>query len=397
MTSTNIPSQIQVEQVYVDLIEVPPGRRIPDQESVATLASSIKDIGLRTPITVRYFADRKSADGTTDDNYVLVAGAHRLAAVKSLGWEKINCIEFSDDDIDAELWEIAENLHRAQLTVLERDTQVARWIELNTAKQTEAGNASQVATHKHKKRGQQPGGVNAASRELGISKDDAHRAIKVASLSDEAKQAARDAGLDDNRTALLEVAKETTPEAQVARVAALKNKKTETPQKAAAPDLPTGSDVDAAKVAELARGLINYLSGMAPILEEILEIGESDFWKQITSKETRKELGIVLDLCPLGAIEKAYEKLQKRGAIYQHDFDDDNADTDSETTVGHDDPKGTELYGELGANAQVLENAGPSAPIAEIEAEPITAAAEPVQHDLPEFLDRRHEAPPTLQ
>ena len=176
MTSTNIPSQIQVEQVYVDLIEVPPGRRIPDQESVATLASSIKDIGLRTPITVRYFADRKSADGTTDDNYVLVAGAHRLAAVKSLGWEKIDCIEVSDNDIDAELWEIAENLHRAQLTVLERDTQVARWIELNTAKQIEAGNASQVATHKHKKRGQQPGGVNAASRELGISKDDAHRA-----------------------------------------------------------------------------------------------------------------------------------------------------------------------------------------------------------------------------
>jgi hypothetical protein len=28
------------------------------------------------------------------------------------------------------MWEISENLHRAELTVLERDTQVARWIEL---------------------------------------------------------------------------------------------------------------------------------------------------------------------------------------------------------------------------------------------------------------------------
>src|SRR6516164_10139135 len=342
---TNVPSQIQVEQADVDVIDVVKRLRPIDNETVARLAESIRAIGLRAPITVRYFADRSSNDGLSEDSYVLVAGAHRLAAVKSLGWEKIDCIVVGDDTIDAELWEIAENLHRAQLTVLERDTQVARWIELNTAKQTEAGNASQVATHKHKKRGQQPGGVNAASRELGISKDDAHRATKVASLSDEAKQAARDAGIDNNRSALLEVAKETTPEAQVARVAALKNKKTETRQKAAAPDLPTGSDVDAAKVAELARGLINYLSGIDPILEEILEIGESEFWKQITSKETRKELGIVLDLCPLGAIEKAYEKLQKRGAIYQHDFDDDNADTDSETTVGHDDPKGTELYG----------------------------------------------------
>jgi ParB family chromosome partitioning protein len=145
--------------------------------------------------------------------------------VKSLGWEKIDCIEVSDDDIDAELWEIAENLHRAELTALERDTQVARWIELTTAKQIDAGNASQLATHK--KRGQQPGGVNAASRELGISKDDAHRAIKVASLSDEAKHAARDAGIDDNRTALLAVAKETSKEAQVAKVVEIARAKAE--------------------------------------------------------------------------------------------------------------------------------------------------------------------------
>ena len=357
---TNVPSQIQVEQADVDVIDVVKRLRPIDNETVARLAESIRAIGLRTPITVRYFADRKSADGTTHDSYVLVAGAHRLAAVKSLGWEKIDCIVVGDDAIDAELWEIAENLHRAELTVLERDTQVARWIELRTAKQIEADNASQVATHKHKKRGQQPGGVNAASRELGISKDDAHRAIKVASLSDEAKQAARDAGLDDNRTALLEVAKETTPEAQVARVAALKNKKTETPQKAAAPDLPTGSDVDAAKVAELARGLINYLSGMAPILEEILEIGESEFWKQITSKETRKELGIVLDgRWRLGAIERAYEKLQKRGAIYQHDF----ADQDDEIHVGRD--------------AEWDDNAGPSAAAADTSAQPTSTTAEP--------------------
>ena len=33
--------------------------------------------------------------------------------------------------------------------------------------------------------------MRAAARELGIDKDDAHRALKVASLSDEAKEMAR--------------------------------------------------------------------------------------------------------------------------------------------------------------------------------------------------------------
>jgi hypothetical protein len=111
--------------------------------------------------------------------------------------------------LDAELWEIAENLHRAELTVLERDTQVARWIEL---KSKPRANASQPETHR--KAGQRPGGVNAAARELGIAKSDAHRAINVAKLSDEAKQVAREVGLDDDRTALLAAAAKNTPEEQ---------------------------------------------------------------------------------------------------------------------------------------------------------------------------------------
>ena len=68
-------------------------------------------------------------------------------------------------------------------------------------------------------RGHRPqGGVNAAARELGISKTDAHRAVKVAALSPEAKEAARDAGLADNQAALLDAAKEKEPERQVAAI-----------------------------------------------------------------------------------------------------------------------------------------------------------------------------------
>lgn len=36
----------------------------------------------------------------------------------------------TDPGTVAEIWEISENLHRAELTKLERDEQIARWIEL---------------------------------------------------------------------------------------------------------------------------------------------------------------------------------------------------------------------------------------------------------------------------
>lgn len=79
--------------------------------------------------------------------------------------------------------EIAENLYRAELTALERGTQVARWIELN------ADRVSVLSAPKPQG-GRPEGGISAAARELGIESTDAKRAAKVASLSDEAKEPA---------------------------------------------------------------------------------------------------------------------------------------------------------------------------------------------------------------
>jgi hypothetical protein len=205
---------MNIERVAVDLIGVGKRLRPVNEFAVAALAESMHRLGQLQPISV-YNPD----DGTL----LLVAGLHRLEAGKRLGWEEIDAVFVNGNEIDRELQEIAENLHRAELTALERDMQVARWVELTAAKQSEPIISSQPAT---KKRGRPESGVNAASRELGITKDDAHRAVKVASISQEAKQAARDAGLDDNRAALLAVAKEITPEAQVAKVVAISSAKT---------------------------------------------------------------------------------------------------------------------------------------------------------------------------
>jgi ParB-like chromosome segregation protein Spo0J len=170
----------------------------------------MKRLGLLTPITVHYRPD-VPFDGAID-SYGIVAGAHRLEAAKRLGWDDIAVIEVTGDEIERELQEIAENLHRAELTVLERDTQVARWAELLAAKERQVDAPSGGAQPADK-------GIKKAARELNISEPDARRAVKVASISPEAQALARDAGLDDNRSALLDIAKETTPQAQVAKVA----------------------------------------------------------------------------------------------------------------------------------------------------------------------------------
>jgi ParB family chromosome partitioning protein len=189
----------------VDVIRIDPRLREVDQSSVDRLVESIRRIGLKTPITVR-MSDPDDVGAFP----ILVAGLHRLKAAQALGWEKIACFVSDDADADhARLWEIAENLHRAELTVLERSEHVSEWIRL-------ADKVAQVAPPSG---GVQPldRGIRKAVRELGIERTDAQRAVKVDSLTREAKEAARRVGLDDNQSALLSASK-AAPERQAAVV-----------------------------------------------------------------------------------------------------------------------------------------------------------------------------------
>ena len=226
----------KLERVRVQSIQSLPGRRKINPETVSRLVESIGKIGLRTPITIRY----------VNAAPVLVTGAHRLAAVQELGWDQVECFVFcagggdetlvtrGDDEITAKLWEISENLHRAELTPLERSELIAEWIRLTDQKPSQVGTVSKGGRGK-------AGGVNAAARELGISKTAAHRAVAIDAMPAEAKQAARDSGLDRNQAALEKIAKADKPVQAVKAI----TKKSSTPK------------LDPVKAYEKARALLN--------------------------------------------------------------------------------------------------------------------------------------------
>lgn len=210
---------MKTEPVIIEDILIGARHRPLSDDAVDRLVESISRVGLLTPITVHDEGER----------LWLVAGHHRLAAMKKLGWDMADVFVIYGEDIEIELREIAENLHREDLSKLERDNHLARWIELTDVKEV----STQVVSKP--KGGRPEGGVRAAWRELGVNREDARRAVKVASLSDEAKKAAVDHGLDDNRSALLAAAKENDPKAQVAKIVERAAKKSKGNAKQALP------------------------------------------------------------------------------------------------------------------------------------------------------------------
>lgn len=188
-------SRETIMPLAVDDIEILGGRREVDPATVKRLADSIESIGLRHPITVR----RKG------EQYILVAGRHRIEAFKKLEREHIPASIVVMTNAEARMWEIAENLHRAELSKLERAEQIEEWRQL----------AAQLGQQSHNSKG-----VSAASEQLGVTRQEVQRATQIASITPEAKNAAHEAGMDNNQSKLLAVSRE-APDRQVAKVVEL--------------------------------------------------------------------------------------------------------------------------------------------------------------------------------
>ena len=162
-----------IEALFVDSIIVSNRHRPVDLGAVKVLAASMQKLGLRTPITIR---------SPNDSECYLVAGRHRLEAARLLGWSEIECFVLDCSEDEAEMWEISENLHRAELTVVQRSEQVSRWVELADKVLVQVAPKPQG--------GRPEGGVNKAARDLNLEATEVKRAVKIASLTTEAKAVA---------------------------------------------------------------------------------------------------------------------------------------------------------------------------------------------------------------
>ncbi len=174
------------------------------------LAESIKEIGLINPIQV-------------NEQLSLIAGLHRLEACKSIGWEEIDAEILTVDDITAERIEIAENLFRNELTVLERGRQYKRLKDLYEAEfpQTKKGGDKQTDAAREKL---------SAESALSFAKDTAdktkqsERAIQeevqvAVNISEEVQAVIKDLPIADNKSELLKLSRfNETAQGQIAVV-----------------------------------------------------------------------------------------------------------------------------------------------------------------------------------
>ena len=124
-------------KVPIGEIQINEGRRGLDAAHVRELADSIRELGLLNPVTV-------------DSENNLIAGLHRLEAVRTLGWDEVECTVSSLEGLQAELAEIDENFVRNGLSAIEYGEMLLRRKEIYEAlhPETKAGIAQAAAMNR---------------------------------------------------------------------------------------------------------------------------------------------------------------------------------------------------------------------------------------------------------
>lgn len=133
--------------IPVDLIEV--GRRLRglSDAQIALLASSISDVGLMNPITV--YARPVIRNGISVDGYGLIAGAHRLAACRSLDLVEVAANIVAMSELERQIAECDENLCSTVLTPAEKAMFTVRRKEAYEALHPETKNGVIGAIARH--------------------------------------------------------------------------------------------------------------------------------------------------------------------------------------------------------------------------------------------------------
>lgn len=288
-------------KVKIDEIKVNPGRRTALENDIEELAFSISEIGLLNPITL------------TGD-YTLVAGLHRLEAVKLLGWTEVECTITDLDGLTAELAELDENFARANLSPLEIGDLYRRRKDIYEMlyPETRAGTAQAIGMNKAKGNNLD---CNLQSRRKSFIEDTASvtgshpstiaRHIKIATdLTPEAKETLRGAKKPISSTTLKKISK-LAPDRQREVSALLVSGEIQMVDEYLAKDHPQESEPT---TEEFPKGQIAAMMGMAYFADGVIA-HTNDFLKQADTfaQMSRENLMDVLKM--LDAINSSIQTL----------------------------------------------------------------------------------------
>jgi len=285
----------EVEPTPVDEIVVRGRWRSPTAEQIEAMRKSLRENGLLTPVAVRIVDEMEIEGETWRGVPVLVFGATRLAAAIAEGWKDIDTQIFEGSDIDFEKAELAENLHRGELTKLQRDQQLARYIRLCEQEQ------EVLRPEDAKPQGGRPkGGVRAAARELNLPEATARKAIATEAITAPAAAAITELGLANSPSAYREVAAGPTAEAQIAKAREIAEKreggKRERTAEQREPPI-TGIEVQQEPM----------VSGSMPTLPQMPMIGLRDLVYRVAARLPDKEK------VKYGKVDKMIEQLRLMG------------------------------------------------------------------------------------
>ncbi|GAA1778586.1 ParB/RepB/Spo0J family partition protein [Nocardioides hankookensis] len=110
-------AEIPVGQIQPNRVQP---RQVFDEEAMAELVHSIKEIGVLQPVVVRRLAP---------EEYELVMGERRWRASQEAGLELVPAIVRETDDVDMLRDALLENLHRSQLNPLEEAAAYAQMLD----------------------------------------------------------------------------------------------------------------------------------------------------------------------------------------------------------------------------------------------------------------------------
>lgn len=119
-------SASQVRMLPIETIQPNPSqpRQRFDEQSLTTLAESIRTAGLMQPVVVRPIPDKVGGE-----RYELIAGERRWRASSLIGLERIPAVVREVDDRQAAEWSLIENIQREDLNPIERARAFRRLID----------------------------------------------------------------------------------------------------------------------------------------------------------------------------------------------------------------------------------------------------------------------------